>query len=145
MLLFPIDVPQLEKWVSFVKGLPQDLKILFRVANAHANDLNAAAPLSLDGWWDIRTVRSKQSKKCRFPVRGRDRAPALQGVRSRQAGLRRFPKCADRWSAGRRLWLQAVGCGSGRAGTDTSSRDKTRSPKIRRVNRIYATSDALGS
>jgi len=43
MLLFPIDVPQLEKWVSFVKGLPQDLKILFRVANAHANDLNAAA------------------------------------------------------------------------------------------------------
>ena len=64
MLLFPIDVPQLEKWVSFVKGLPQDLKILFRVANAHANDLNAAAPLSLDCWWDIRTVRSKQSKKC---------------------------------------------------------------------------------
>src|SRR5258708_39548014 len=43
MLLFPIDVPQLEKWVSFVKGLPQDLKILFRVANAHANDLNASA------------------------------------------------------------------------------------------------------
>jgi hypothetical protein len=55
MLLFPIDVPQLEKWVSFVKGLPQDLKILFRVANAHDNDLNAAAPLSLDGWRDIRT------------------------------------------------------------------------------------------
>src|SRR5258705_1593183 len=49
MLLFPIDVPQLEKWVSFVKGLPQDLKILFRVANAHANELNAAAPLSLAG------------------------------------------------------------------------------------------------
>src|SRR6267142_3498100 len=66
MLLFPIDVPQLEKWVSFVKGLPQDLKILFGVANTHANDLNAAAPLSLDSWWDIRTVRSKQSKKCCF-------------------------------------------------------------------------------
>ena len=96
MLLFPIDVPQLEKWVSFVKGLPQDLKILFRVANAHANDLNAAAPLSLDGWWEIRTVRSKQGKKCSFPVRARDPAPALQGVQSRQAGLRRFPKCADR-------------------------------------------------
>src|SRR5258708_38349899 len=49
MLLFPSDVPQWEKWVSFVKGLPQDLKILFRVANAHANELNAAAPLSLAG------------------------------------------------------------------------------------------------
>jgi hypothetical protein len=62
MLLFPIDVPQLEKWVSFVKGLPQDLKILFRVANAHANDLNAATPLSLDGWWDFRTeVEAKQA------------------------------------------------------------------------------------
>ena len=43
MLLFPIDLPQSEKWVSFVEGLPQDLKILFRVANAHANDLNAVA------------------------------------------------------------------------------------------------------
>ena len=69
MLLFPIDVPQLEKWISFVKGLPQDLKILFRVANTHPNDLNAAASLSVDGWWDIRTLRSKQSKKCRFAVR----------------------------------------------------------------------------
>jgi hypothetical protein len=49
MLLFPIDVPQLEKWVSSVKGLPQDLKIPFRVANAHANDPNAATALSLDG------------------------------------------------------------------------------------------------
>src|SRR6478672_6550071 len=129
MLLFPIDVPQLEKWVSFVKGLPQDLKILYRVANAHANDLNAVAPLSLDGWWDIRTLRSKQSKKCRFPVRGRDRAPALQGVQSRQAGLRRFPKCADQRSAGRRLWLLAVGCDSGRAGIDTGSRTKRRCRK----------------
>jgi hypothetical protein len=49
MLRFPIDVPQLEKWVPFIKGLPKHFKILFRVANAHANDLNAAAPLSLDG------------------------------------------------------------------------------------------------
>lgn len=65
MLLFPIDVPQLEKWVSFVEGLPQDLKIRFRVANAHANDLNAAAPLRPDGWWDIRTL-GRQSKRCRF-------------------------------------------------------------------------------
>jgi hypothetical protein len=48
MLPFPIDIPQLEKWVSFVKGFPQDFEILFRVANTHANvDLNAAAPLSL--------------------------------------------------------------------------------------------------
>jgi hypothetical protein len=39
MLLFPIDFPQLEKRVTFVKDLPQDLKILFRVANAHSNDL----------------------------------------------------------------------------------------------------------
>jgi hypothetical protein len=53
MLLFPIDIPQSEKWVSFVKGLPQDFKILFRVANAHANDLNAAAPSSLISEWNI--------------------------------------------------------------------------------------------
>ena len=33
------------------------------IGNAHANDLNAAVRLSLDCWWDIRTVRSKQSKK----------------------------------------------------------------------------------
>jgi hypothetical protein len=54
MLLFPIDIPQLEKWVSFVKSLPQDFKILFGVANAHANvDLNAAVPLSLISEWNI--------------------------------------------------------------------------------------------
>ena len=54
MLLFPIDIPQLEKWVSFVKGLPQDFKILFRVANAHGNaDLNAEAPPSLISEWNI--------------------------------------------------------------------------------------------
>jgi len=66
MLLFPIDVPQLEKWVSFVKGLPQDLKILFRVANAHANDLNAATPLSLDGWWDFRPLGRSKARSAVF-------------------------------------------------------------------------------
>jgi hypothetical protein len=35
-----------------------------------------------------------EMQKGRPQVRGRDRAPTLQGVRSRQAGLRRFPKCA---------------------------------------------------
>jgi hypothetical protein len=37
MLPFPIDIPQLEKWVPFVEGLPQDFKILFRVADAHGH------------------------------------------------------------------------------------------------------------
>src|SRR5208283_5249657 len=48
----------------------------------------------VDCWWRQSNPTSKQSKKGRPRVRGRDRAPTLQGVRSRQAGLRRFPKCA---------------------------------------------------
>jgi len=53
----------LEKWVSSVKGLPQHFKILFGVANAHANDLNAAAPLSLISEWNIEWDDSRRTKR----------------------------------------------------------------------------------
>ena len=33
VLLFPIDIPHLKKWVSVVEGLPQRVEIPFRVAN----------------------------------------------------------------------------------------------------------------
>ena len=33
VLLFPIDIPQLKKWVSVVEGVPQGFEIPFRVAN----------------------------------------------------------------------------------------------------------------
>ena len=33
VLLFPVDIPQLKKWVSFVEGVPQRFEIPFRVAN----------------------------------------------------------------------------------------------------------------
>jgi hypothetical protein len=32
ILFFPVDVPQLEKWIPVVEGLPQLSEILFRVA-----------------------------------------------------------------------------------------------------------------
>src|SRR5262249_56597268 len=35
VLLFPVDFPELEKWIPFVEGLPQRLEILFRIAIAH--------------------------------------------------------------------------------------------------------------
>lgn len=35
ILLFPVDIPQLEKWIPVVEGLPQLFEILFRVANDH--------------------------------------------------------------------------------------------------------------
>jgi hypothetical protein len=33
VLLFPVDIPQVEKWVSVVEGLPQGFEVLFRVAD----------------------------------------------------------------------------------------------------------------
>ena len=41
---------------------PQDIKILFRVANAHANGLNAGAPLSLISKWNIEWDDSRYPK-----------------------------------------------------------------------------------
>jgi hypothetical protein len=41
VLLFPVDIPQLEKWVSVVEGVPQGVEILFRVAK-HDGDVNPA-------------------------------------------------------------------------------------------------------
>jgi hypothetical protein len=39
VLLFPIDIPQLEKWVSVVEGVPQRFEIPFRVT-IHDGDVN---------------------------------------------------------------------------------------------------------
>jgi len=48
VLLFPVNVPQVEKWVSVVEGLPQDFEIPFRVANHHgALNLRMAPQRSL--------------------------------------------------------------------------------------------------
>ena len=33
VLLFPVNIPQLKKWVSVVEGVPQGFEIPFRVAN----------------------------------------------------------------------------------------------------------------
>src|SRR5262245_3776855 len=41
VLLFPVDIPQLEKWVSVVEGIPQGFEILFRVTN-HDGDVNSS-------------------------------------------------------------------------------------------------------
>ena len=38
VLLLPIDIPQFEKWLPVVEGLPQLFEILFRVANDHSSD-----------------------------------------------------------------------------------------------------------
>jgi hypothetical protein len=43
VLLFPVNMPQLEKWISVVEGIPQGFEILFRVAN-HDGDLDYSAP-----------------------------------------------------------------------------------------------------
>ena len=43
ILLFPVDIPQFEKWIPVVKGLPQFSEILFRVAN----DLSSSRLLGL--------------------------------------------------------------------------------------------------
>src|SRR5271170_5833872 len=37
ILFFPVDIPQFEKWISVVEGLPQLLEIIFRVANDHGS------------------------------------------------------------------------------------------------------------
>ena len=50
ILFFPIDIPQFEKWIPVVEGLPQLLEILFRVANDHG---------SVDfGYWGAMEQRS---------------------------------------------------------------------------------------
>jgi hypothetical protein len=47
ILLFPVDIPQLEKWIPVVKGLPQLFEILFRVAIRHGRvDPGSATPKS---------------------------------------------------------------------------------------------------
>src|SRR5262245_54598676 len=35
VLLFPVDLPELEEWIPFVEGLPRALEILFGIAIAH--------------------------------------------------------------------------------------------------------------
>jgi hypothetical protein len=47
VLLSPVDLSQIEEGIPVVKGLPQLLKILFRIANDHGGaDLGASdAPL----------------------------------------------------------------------------------------------------
>ena len=42
VLLFPVDIPQLKKWVSVVEGVPQRFEIPFSVAN-HDGDVNLSA------------------------------------------------------------------------------------------------------
>src|SRR3954449_4374851 len=37
ILLLPINVPQFEKWISIVEGVPQFFEILFRVSNRHGS------------------------------------------------------------------------------------------------------------
>ena len=75
----------------FVKGFPQDFKILFRVANTHANvDLNAAAPLSLISEWVIR-ARAVSRLQCRRSATGH--APATPAKRSAA------PRLGERYSS----------------------------------------------
>jgi len=45
VLPLPIDIPQCEKWIPVVKGLPQLFEILFRVVNDHDSLAGAAAAL----------------------------------------------------------------------------------------------------
>src|ERR1700686_2281923 len=48
ILLFPVHMPQFEKRISVVEGIPQELKIPFRVLRNHgAVGLDLAEPLSL--------------------------------------------------------------------------------------------------
>ncbi len=63
ILLFPIDIPQFEKWVSVVEGLPQKFEILFRVANVHVTvNLSVAARLSLISKWNIESAADDTPK-----------------------------------------------------------------------------------
>jgi hypothetical protein len=57
VLLFPVDIPQLEKWVSVVEGVPQGVEILFRVAK-HDGDVNPSAPVPRR----LRNPMSRRSK-----------------------------------------------------------------------------------
>ena len=50
ILFFPIDIPQFEKWIPVVEGLPQLFEVLCRVANDHG---------SVDfGYWGAMEQRS---------------------------------------------------------------------------------------
>jgi hypothetical protein len=43
-LFFPVDIPQFEKWIPVVEGLPQHFEVLFRVTNDHGSvDLSTSA------------------------------------------------------------------------------------------------------
>src|SRR5215510_11591243 len=102
VLPFPVDIPQFEKWVSLVEGLPQDFKILFGVANH--NDSRS---------W----------------VRQRGWGTTLQSARSRQAAERKSPECAGRRSAARLLWSLGAGSGLAHVGTDKGTGTKHRRRK----------------
>src|ERR1700730_1380653 len=44
ILLFPVDIPQFEKWISILEDLPQLFQILFSVANDHGSfDVSTSA------------------------------------------------------------------------------------------------------
>ena len=53
ILLFPVDVPQFEKWIPVVKSLPQLFEILFRVTNDHGSvDVSCAGGADSTGGAD---------------------------------------------------------------------------------------------
>ena len=54
VLLSPVDIPKLKKWISVVEGVPQRFEIPFRVANHDRRcESQRAGPLSLVFGWKI--------------------------------------------------------------------------------------------
>ena len=61
MLLFPVDMPQFEKWIPVAKSLPQFFEILFRVTNDHGSINVGPRPLALDSNKNLQLVVYKLS------------------------------------------------------------------------------------
>src|SRR5450631_857634 len=55
ILFFPVDIPQLEKWIPVVEGLPQLFEILFGVTNLHGGvDLRTCPGDDISSSMDLR-------------------------------------------------------------------------------------------
>src|SRR5262245_22974373 len=79
VLLLPVDLPELEEWIPFVKGLPQRLEILFWIAIAHAGSIFAPLRKVVPQFGHIR------------PLRRRAAMGGLHRLQARRDSPRRWP------------------------------------------------------
>ena len=93
VLLLPVDLPQLEKWIPVVKGLPQLLEILLGIAIAHGTADPSSAVLASPASNGV----SSSPRQSRGSGSGSAQKTKSPTCRSRSCSSRVFPSSTLFW------------------------------------------------